>query len=243
MKKFYEAFGNTPVLGMIHLAGRLPVKRALDEIRTYSEEGLDGAIIQNYHGCAKDVEKILKEQSRMDHGLILGVNIIPNEFEKSIPLADQYGCDFVQVDNIAGKYVQGRLNFSKYNKFRKNFSDILVFGGVWSKGYQPVKGSDLEEDLNEATERADAVVVTGPAKNKPTPINKINDYRKCIGEVLLIVGSGLRTNNAYDRLKVAEGGFVGSYFKVKNKTWNNLDVHKIRDFMDVVKEIRDYKTR
>ena len=46
-----------PIIGMIHLAGRdssEKVERALDEIVIYEEEGLDGVIIEDYHGSPDD---------------------------------------------------------------------------------------------------------------------------------------------------------------------------------------------
>ncbi len=61
MNKFRALFHNTPIIGMIHLAGNDPVKRALEEIAIYEEEGVDGVIVENYHGSKMDVVKTLEE--------------------------------------------------------------------------------------------------------------------------------------------------------------------------------------
>ena len=67
--KFNEVFGYKPIIGMIHLAGgdrltacslktRLKIERAIEELAVFEEEGLDGAIIENYHA---DYLETLKE--------------------------------------------------------------------------------------------------------------------------------------------------------------------------------------
>ena len=60
---FYKIFGNTRIIGMIHLAGEKPVERAIEELIIFEQERIDGAIIENYHGTLLDVEKTLKEAS------------------------------------------------------------------------------------------------------------------------------------------------------------------------------------
>ena len=79
-KTFSELFGEKkPIMGMIHLAGDNRVgrvKRAMKEMELYEEEGVDGAIVEDYHGNASDVYWTLKEVSKNRSNLVVGVNLL-----------------------------------------------------------------------------------------------------------------------------------------------------------------------
>ena len=238
--RYKEKFGILPIFGMIHLAGKDPVRRALDEISLFEEEGISGAIIENYYGSMEDVVKTLEETAiSLTLKIPRGVNILPNEFEKAFFLAHRYGADFIQLDHVAGTYTNGeRFDVALYDRYRQNYSDVLVLGGVWPKYYTPIAGSNLETDLRVGMERVDAIVVTGAGTGKETPIEKIGTFRKVLGDHPLIIGAGVTPANAYQQLSLADGAIVGTALKVGNETCNKIDRAKVRDLMAVVKEIR-----
>ncbi len=236
---YQEKFGVLPIFGMIHLAGDDPVRRALREIAVFEEEGINGAIIENYHGSVEDVIKTLEETAVLNLKTSIGVNILPNEFQRALHLATCYGADFIQLDHVAGTYINGRkLNAVVYDSFRKQYPDVLVLGGVWPKYYTPAAGSNLETDLRVGMERADAIVVTGAGTGKETPLEKIGKFREVLGDHPLIIGAGVTPANAYRQLVLADGAIVGTALKVNGETDNAIDRFKVRDLMAVVKEIR-----
>ncbi len=235
-----EKFGVLPIFGMIHLAGDNPVRRALDEIALFEEEGISGAIIENYHGSVDDVVKTLKETAKLNLKISFGVNILPNEFQRAFHLANCYGADFIQLDHVAGTYTNGKkFDSGLYDACRKKYPEISVFGGVWPKYYTPIAGSNLETDLQTGMERADAIVVTGAGTGKETPFGKITRFRSGIGDHPLIIGAGLTVANAYQQLSLADGAIVGTALKVGNETSNPVDSFKVRDLMAVVREVRN----
>jgi len=236
-----KVFNKIPILGMIHLAGNDPVKRALEEIAVYEEEGVDGVIIENYHGTVEDVTQTLKETSTMKTNIVIGVNVLPNEFKQAFTLAYKYGADFIQLDYVAGRYTRGELDFQAYSRVKEKYPNIIVLGGVWPKYYTPLEGSDLEQDLWEAKSRAEAVVVTGAGTGVETPLGKVKQFRELIGGHPLVVGAGLTADNAYERLCISDGAIVGSFFKEGGDTRNPIDREKIRDFMSIVEEARKYQ--
>ena len=236
-----KVFNKIPILGMIHLAGNDPVKRALEEIAVYEEEGVDGVIIENYHGTVEDVTQTLKETSTMKPNIVIGVNVLPNEFKQAFTLAYKYGADFIQLDYVAGRYTRGELDFQAYSRVKEKYPNIIVLGGVWPKYYTPLEGSDLEQDLWEAKSRAEAVVVTGAGTGVETPLGKVKQFRELIGGHPLVVGAGLTADNAYERLCISDGAIVGSFFKEGGDTRNPIDREKIRDFMSIVEEARKYQ--
>jgi uncharacterized protein len=236
---YRELFGKLPIFGMIHLAGDTPVRRALQELSLFEEEGIDGAIVENYHGSIQNVIETLQEVQRSHHTIHIGVNILPNEFSRSLSLAQVYGAEFVQLDHVAGTYTAGTLDFSAYAIAKKKHADIIVLGGVWPKYYLPMQGSTLEEDVKTGMQRAEAIVVTGAGTGKETPFEKIRKFRELLGEHPLVIGAGLTPDNAYTQLCIADGAIVGSSLKEGNNTNNPVDRQRVKAFMSVVKEARN----
>ncbi len=183
----------------------------------------------------------MREAYEREFDLVIGVNILPNEFHFAFRLAGKYDAQFIQLDYVAGKYDKGELNFSAYSRMKENFPDIVVLGGVWPKYYTPVKYSDLETDVITGMERAEAIVVTGDGTGLETPYDKIERFREIMGDHPLVIGAGLTPQNAYRQLCIADGAIVGTCFKVGDQTNNIVDRLKVRDFMSVVKEARLYQ--
>lgn len=220
---------------MIHLSGTDPVDRALQEMRIYGECGVDAVIVENYHGSTEDVIETLKlVRTKMD----VGVNILPNEYKQAFEIADKYGCSFIQLDFISGKYEKNQEIEQDYLKYREKYPHIFVMGGVWPKYYLPVKGSNLQDDLHKAKSLCDAVVVTGAGTGKETPLDKIRFFRSALGEFPLIIGAGVNADNI-DQLNHADGAIVGSYFKPDGLTTNMVNrtlVNNLIKLRDNVKE-------
>ncbi|NOQ38182.1 membrane biogenesis protein, partial [archaeon] len=103
--RFYEVFGyKPPKIAMIHLAGDDPVSQALREIGIYEQEKIDAIIVENYHGSIFDVERTLEAIKERGTKLVVGVNILPNEYMAALDMAEKYGADFIQLDHVAGRY-------------------------------------------------------------------------------------------------------------------------------------------
>ena len=230
---------------MIHLSGNTEkeaIQRANEELDIYEEGGVDGAILENY--CVEEGRLIraikpLKEKSR---NLVLGVNVLPNEYVLAFELAKMYHLDFIQLDYVAGKYTSGSpINKEFYEKAIGTTNAILpiaVLGGVWPKYYNPVVGSSLEKDLKYGMKMADAIVVTGERTGEETPMEKILRFREIAGDFPLIIGAGLTVQNARQQLEVADGAIVGSYFKPEGDISKMVERHRVMALMDVVNAAR-----
>ena len=243
--RYRKIFGNTPIFGMLHLAGNNPVERALEEIEIFENEGVDAAIVENYHSkSTQNVIETLEVLSEKKTNVKLGLNILPNEFYISIPLAHQYNLDFVQLDHVSGNYIEDvTLPFDDYRNVKEKHSEVIVLGGVHPKYYYPAEGSVLEEDLKIGMQRAEAIVVTGEGTGMPTPLDKIIRFREVLGDHPLVVGAGLTPSNAYEQLCIADGAIVGSSLKQNSNTRNPIDAHLVREFMSIVHEVREYKKK
>lgn len=222
-----------PIIGMIHLAGEKSerVKRALEELTIYEEQGIDGAIIEDYHGNCEDVYQTLMQSSKLKLKLIRGVNVLLDPY-MSFGFAGESGAKFVQFDSVQKK----DLWLFRYNKLRQNYPEITVLGGVGFKYKSPP--TNLAQALDGGKFRSDAIVTTGEGTNIETPTKKLIEYKKILKDFPLIVGAGVNQDNVYEQLKIADGAIIGSSFKIDNSTYNQLDIQKIKDVMDVVKELR-----
>jgi len=219
------------IFGMVHLCGVNPVERALEEIKIYENEGLQGIIVENYHGTIEDVIEVLQN---VNTKLEIGVNILPNEYSTAFTISNLYNAKFIQLDYISGKYGKNTtLDEADYLSYRNRHSNISVFGGVWPKYYVPAAGSNLENDLKNAMTLCDAIVVTGAGTGKETPIDKIKSFRNIIGDFPLIIGAGLNAENI-SQMEYADGAIVGSCFK-PNTTSDMVDAKLVSKFMKNLK--------
>lgn len=246
IEQFKLFLGKVPIIGMIHMYGETHqdrVERALSEIDTYERLGVDGAIVENYASVSSvedDIIPLLEGLEGRTLNLALGVNVLPNEFDVTIPLADRYGLPFVQLDHVAGVYRgRGSINIPAYNQFRLSFPGVAILGGVHPKYYTPL--TNLDNDLPTAVTRAEAVVVTGDGTGLETPIGRVKYFRQKIGNHPLIVGAGLNPNNAFESLIIADGAIVGSYFKTDNDPAMELSDVRIREILEIRDKVRMHK--
>ena len=234
--RFKELFKvDKPIIGMIHLAGDYldhKVAMAMGELKVYEDAGIDGAIIENYHADYNETLTAIKRIPRMKLDLILGTNILGNPYV-GLSLAGRYGLNFVQFDNVQERDLDGFL----YENMRKNYPEAIVLGGVGFK-YTEKTGNKLEDDLECAKTRCEAIVTTGIGTGIETPLDKLKQYKEILGDFPLIVGAGTNVDNIREQLEYADGAIVGSYFKYKENTRNLLIPKKVYNFMNVVKDIR-----
>ncbi|MDP3728765.1 MAG: BtpA/SgcQ family protein, partial [bacterium] len=194
-------FHNTPIFAMLHLAGGNPLRQALEELTIFEEEGVDGVIVENYHADVRCVEETLRTIQKRETKLEVGVNVLPNNYNMAFSFANKYGCSFIQLDYVAGSYTRAvdGIDLGKYISAKGN-TLTFTLGGVWPKYYTPVLGSDLEKDLRKGMERAEAIVVTGEGTGMKTPMDKIQKFRKVLGDYPLVIGAGLTPKNAREQL-------------------------------------------
>jgi len=217
---------------MIHLAGKNQediIHRATEELKIYEEEGVDGAIIEDYHGTNEDFGFVLKTMPVEEFKLVLGINSLRTPY-LSIEIAHHFKARFVQFDDVLGPE-------DRYQIERENYDYISVLGGVRFK-YTPPTGNSLEEDLEQAKLRCDAIVTTGEGTGIETPIEKLRQFRNSLPNFPLIVGAGVNLDNAYEQLTITDGAIVGSYFKPEGNTHLPVDRKRVRDLMEIVRKLR-----
>ena len=239
-ERFEALFGHKKcILGMLHLKGETDeeiLERAKREIDIYMRQGLSAVIVENYFKQeeTKYAEKVLRYLQSCRRDVTYGVNMLEHDRE-GFEAANAYDAKFIQLDSVAGHlYPQEDVDFGRTLENWRANTRALVFGGVRFK-YQPYhSGRSLKEDLALGMVRSDAIVVTGEGTGMETSIDKVKQFRELMGDFPLIVEAGMTPENAGERLRVADGAIVGSYFKDNYKDNGDVDEEHVRRFMEAV---------
>lgn len=251
-ERFFRAFKNVakPIVGMVHLRGQgreAVLAEAKREIEIYFESGVDAALAENYFGDAVDVENALAWLHKNCADRAYGVNLLDKEgdFRKccrdAFAMARAYGASFVQIDSVCG-HLPPRADVELADfleSVRKEYADVLLFGGVRFKYHPVLSGRPVEKDLQLGKERCDAVVATGVGTGVETDYYKLLSFRKSLGDFPLVVGAGMTAENCKDQLSIADGAIVGSFFKEDGRAENPVSPSRAREFMSVVKGLRE----
>jgi len=203
------------------------------EIQVYLQYGIH-PLVENYFGSEDDCEEILNWLHKEHPDAIYGVNIL-GDHPYSFELANKYGAKFIQIDSVCGheEPKEDEILANELCEYRRK-SNAVVLGGVRFKYYPVNSGRPLAEDLRLGMQRCDAIVCTGSATGKETPLDKVHDFRNKIGEFPIIVGAGVTLNNAQKMMNVADGAIIGSWFKYGHNTCNMVNVECVKEFMNQI---------
>ena len=242
MKAFSEVFKETkPIIGVIHLKGTDEAdirERAKREIELYLSGGLDGIIVEDYFGTYPNLVWALGYLQEQKIGIPYGVNCL-NFDSLCFKLARDFSCDFLQLDSVVG-HVKPRdeATLDAFFALERPTCDALVLGGVRFK-YQPVLSEHtVEEDIETAKGRCDAICVTGDGTGMEAPIDKIRRFKLSCGDTPLVICSGVNVDNCAEQLAVADGAVVGSFFKDTGKDTGDVSAGKIELLMQQMRALR-----
>lgn len=229
-------------MAMLHLKADSEMsmlERAQEETRCYLDNGVDALLVENYFGSADDCEIVLSWLSRTYPHAIYGVNIL-GDYKRSFGLADKYNARFIQIDTVCGhlKPKDDAVYAENLNACRER-ANAVVLGGVRFK-YQPIRsGRTTEEDLLLGMQRCDAIVVTGDGTGMITPIQKVQQFRKAIGEFPLVMGAGMTPDQVEETFRYCNGAIVGSYFKEEHRDIGDVNPIYVKEFMAKKKELSE----
>ena len=242
MKAFSEIFKETkPNIGVIHHKGTDEAdirERAKREIELYLNGGLDGIIVEDYFGTYPNLVWALGYLQEQKIVIPYGVNCL-NFDSLCFKLARDFSCDFLQLDSVVG-HVKPRdeATLDAFFALERPTCDALVLGGVRFK-YQPVLSEHtVEEDIETAKGRCDAICVTGDGTGMEAPIDKIRRFKLACGDTPLVICSGVNVDNCAEQLAVADGAVVGSFFKDTGKDTGDVSAEKIEFLMQQVRALR-----
>lgn len=242
MSRLLDSFPNTiPVFGMLHHKGDNPddvQTRARHEIDVLWAAGVDAVIVENYFGSIDDVVATCGYLRAERPDIPFGINVLGDEVT-AFRLAREFGARFVQLDSVAGHVPPDEdAEFATWLAAERAASDLSVLGGVRFK-YQPVaSGRSLEQDLLLGAERCDAIVITGEGTAQPTPHDKIEEFRRIVGDGFpLVIGAGVTPSSAAADLANADAVIVGSALKDTQLDTGDVDEARARELVDAVRAV------
>lgn len=228
-----------PLLGMLHLKGEGTediLARAFRETEIMISCGMDGVIVEDYFGATDEVGMVLSAFSQRHVAFPYGISLLDKTHE-TFALARKYGAAFVQLDSVAGHLpVEEDKAFEEALQAERAAYSGAVLGGVRFK-YTPYKsGRSLEEDLRLGMTRCDAICVTGDGTGLLTPISKLEEFRKIVGDDFpLIVAAGVTPESYPSQSRYVNGVIIGSYLKDTYKDTGEVDAEHVKKLVQAVR--------
>lgn len=266
--EFNEVFGTSkPIIGMIHLKP-LPgspvyngkglsavIAQAVEEAGKLVEGGVDGFQVENYNDpsyfpdvapaeTVASLSIVAHEVHKAFPDTPMGICLLADPIA-SIAVAHSSGAKFVRATvfteasvDVSGLAIRRPHEILRYRKFLD--PSIKIFADVHIKHSAPLAMRPIEESAYDAAYfLADAVIISGKHTGFETPLEDLKKVRGVLTEYPIMVGSGMNKANAGKIFEVASGAFVGSTFKIDGDSYKSIDSDRVKDFMKVIKEIRN----
>ncbi len=208
------------LVGMVH-AGALPgapgydgdlqviVERAAEDARVLADAGFDALMVENFHDtpflkgslppvtvaaltrCALAVREAAPT-------LPLGINALRNDGEAALGVAVAVGAAFIRVNVLCGAMVtdQGLIEGCAADLLRLRSAlrcEVAILADVAVKHAAPIAPADPGQLARDMVHRghADALVVSGTGTGQPTRPEQVDDVRRAVPGVPILVGSGV----------------------------------------------------
>ncbi len=249
------------VYGMVHVRA-LPgtplnelspsqvVDIAVEEAQLLLSEGVDGIIIENMHDvpymnrvCTPEIVSsmtIIAHEIRKLTTKPCGIQILAGCNKEALAVAHATGLDFIRAEGFVYAHVadEGFMDScaGELLRYRKSIGagDVKIYTDIKKKHSSHAITADLS--LAEHATAAeffltDGLIITGSSTGIPASCNDLKEVRD-VSKLPIFVGSGLTTDNLKEYYPYANGFIVGSYLK-KDGLWNNeIDVERVRSFIN-----------
>jgi membrane complex biogenesis BtpA family protein len=84
----------------------------------------------------------------------------------------------------------------------------------------------------------DALCVSGLTAGAETDTQTLKLVKDAVPDTVVFANTGVRPSNVREQLGIADGAVVGTTFKFDGKFENHVDVKRVQDLMNVVKDLR-----
>lgn len=252
-----------PIIGMVHLLP-LPgaprfgggiedvYRRACREAEILVDVGVDGMIVENFGDSPYRIGEPDPPQLALMAGVTrqirarvdvpIGVNVQFNAWHAEISLAYACRADFVRVEVFVDTVVtaQGLVLpcSAQIVRYRQALGadDVYLFCDIQVKHSTNLIDKPLAKSGEEAVAAgADALIVTGAATGKATPLDAVVEVKKVV-DIPVLVGSGTTAENVGGVLRVADGAIVGSALKEGGKASNRVSADAARELVEAARD-------
>jgi uncharacterized protein len=260
LDRFRSLFGSSGkvLIGVVHLPA-LPgysqspgldrvVEKALSDLAALESGPVDGVLVENEEDRPHRVEaapETIAAMTRVARELVLartepttqvGVEILLNDPEASLAVAQMSGARFVRTDYFVDPMERPehggamRIDPDAVLHYRGQIGaqDVLLLADVQVKYARMLVDRSLSESARLARDKgADAIVVTGSVTGEAPSLRDLEEAKRGANELPVLVGSGLDATNARSLFTVADGAIVGTSLK----TGSDIDPVKVRELL------------
>ena len=86
--------------------------------------------------------------------------------------------------------------------------------------------------------RPDALCVSGLTAGVASSIDTLRRVKEAVPNTPVLANTGVRPENIRQQLEVADGAVTGTTFKRDGYIWNEVDVRRVREFMEIARKCR-----
>ncbi len=248
-----------PIIGMVHCLA-LPgtpnfcgdmkkvTSQAVEDAITLEKAGMDAIIIENMgdatFGTTLDIEQscalaAISAVVAQNVSIPIGIDAAMNDYATAFSIAKAVDADFIRipvfVDTVEffGGIIQPCAREAL--KFRKNLdaTHVKILADIQVKHTHMLLPHVTVEDSAKAAEAcgADAIIVTGTHIGAETPIEMIKRVKQ-VTKLPVIAGSGVKTANIKEQMKIADGAIVGSSLKVGGILENPISLELCKELLE-----------
>ncbi len=263
-------FKNKFVLGMIHLEALPPypeskglkylMEKALRDLDKLQEGGVDGVIVENEWDhphtvkiCptqAKAMTEVVKEVVKKSQ-VPVGLSVLLNDWKAAFTIAKASEAKFVRLDVFVDHVFDPswgyeiKENPKEIQEFRKKIEalDVLLMVDIQVKYKKMLEAkTKVQSALEAKMAGADMIVVTGEGKMRGPDVAELDQIKKAVGDVPVVLGNGVGIDNFGDYLPHAYGFIVGYAFKEIESGpevgGEEISVDKVKKLMGVRNSIK-----
>lgn len=262
-----EVFGiNKPIIAMCHMQA-LPgdpyydeqagmdyvVEKARQDVINLQEGGVDAIMFSNEFSLPYLTK--VKPQTTAAMGRVIGellstikvpfgVNVLWDPIA-SIDLAAATGALFIR-EIMSGVYASDfglwNTNSGEVVRHKKALGrkDLKLLYNIVPEAAKYLADRDIREIAKTTVfnNRPDALCVSGLTAGSETDSQTLMKVKRVVPDTVIFTNTGCRVDNIEVQLAHADGAVVGTTFKVDGKFENAVDKHRVKEFMNKVKDIR-----
>jgi len=86
--------------------------------------------------------------------------------------------------------------------------------------------------------RPDALCVSGLTAGVASSIEILRRIKNAVPDTPVLANTGVRSDNLSEQLEVSDGAVTGTAFKREGIIWNEVDIGRVREFMQIARKCR-----
>jgi membrane complex biogenesis BtpA family protein len=233
------------------------IDHALRDAEKLVEGGVDGLIVENMWDIPFRAGPDIQPESIAAHAVVaaavrravslpMGINLVHNGGVALLGIAIASGADVIRVCMFtgagvwdAGEWDEGCAADLMRRRKELDAEHIRLIADVDKKHSVRFPGIDLATHI-EWTRffGADALIVSGRMTGDAPVLGKVREAKALAGDRPLLIGSGADETNIAAFMSVADGVIVGSSVKVGGVCENEVDLERVRRFVDAARSSR-----